>query len=50
MPELPEVESVVRYLRPYVTGKSISKLLHHNEFSNVFSSHSPEDISQIVSG
>lgn len=50
MPELPEVESVVRYLRPYVTGKSISKLLHHNEYSNVFSSHSPEDISQIVSG
>ena len=50
MPELPEVETVVRYLQPHLTGKTTSKLLHHNDYSNVFSSHSPEDISRLVQG
>ncbi len=48
MPELPEVEAVVLYLQPYINGKTISKLSHHNEYSNVFSSHSPEEISRLV--
>ncbi|SVA99777.1 uncharacterized protein METZ01_LOCUS152631, partial [marine metagenome] len=29
MPELPEVETVVRYLQPHLTEKTISNLLHH---------------------
>ena len=50
MPELPEVETVVRYLQPHLTEKTISNLLHHNDYLNVFSSHSPNDISRLVQG
>ena len=50
MPELPEVETVVRYLKHQITGKTVSKLLHKNSYSKVFSSHSPENIFQFVKG
>jgi formamidopyrimidine-DNA glycosylase len=50
MPELPEVETVIRYLQPYLASKTILKLLHHNDYSNVFSSHSPKEISRSVQG
>ena len=48
MPELPEVETVVQYLHPHIAGKTVSKILHKNKYSKVFSIYSPEEMNYFV--
>ncbi|NOZ03997.1 MAG: DNA-formamidopyrimidine glycosylase [FCB group bacterium] len=50
MPELPEVETVVRSIRPHLVGKTISRVSVCNGFSKVFATHSPEIFNRQVAG
>ncbi len=50
MPELPEVETVVRYLRPVLTGKTIASLTAENGYEKVFYPQSQQEICSVVRG
>lgn len=50
MPELPEVETVVRNIKPNILGKTITSILPQNEYNKVFATHNPEQFSNNVSG
>jgi formamidopyrimidine-DNA glycosylase len=50
MPELPEVETVVRYIAPYLEGKSINRVSHLNNYQKVLATHSPVIFNKLVSG
>lgn len=50
MPELPEVETVVRYLRPLLTGKIVRQFQVLNGWSKVVQGSSPETFARHVVG
>ena len=48
MPELPEVETVVRYIRPKIVNKIISGVLPQNNYVKVFATHITEQFNALV--
>ncbi len=48
MPELPEVETVVRSLRPIIIGKTILSLIEQNDYARVFAPQTPAIIQSRV--
>lgn len=50
MPELPEVETVVRYIRPKIRGKTIQKVVPQNNYDKVFATHTTEQINALTVG
>jgi formamidopyrimidine-DNA glycosylase len=50
VPELPEVETVVRYLRPWLVGKTIQHFQVLNGWSKVIQGDSPETFTRNVVG
>ena len=47
MPELPEVQSVVNYIRPKLLHQTIESIESLNNFEKVFDTHSSTKINQI---
>ena len=43
MPELPEVETVVRYIQPKVVNKTINAVVPQNDYKKVLATHSTKD-------
>lgn len=41
MPELPEVETVVQYIKPFVEGKIIQQIYPQNNYDKVLETHTP---------
>ncbi len=50
MPELPEVETVVRFIRPHIVGKTIALVASQNNYDKVFATHTTEQINARISG
>lgn len=50
MPELPEVETVVRFLRPFLLHKTIRRVLPAPDFAKVLDTHSPPQFNWLVAG
>ena len=50
MPELPEVETVVRYIRPNIVGKVIQSIIPQNSYNKVLATHSPQQFNKLVLG
>ena len=50
MPELPEVQSVANYIKPFLLNQTISKIEPLNNFNRVFETHSSDEIIQLVKG
>jgi len=50
MPELPEVETVVRYIRPNIIGKTIHNVIPQNNYDKVFVTHIPRQFNELVAG
>jgi formamidopyrimidine-DNA glycosylase len=50
MPELPEVETVVRFLRPFVVGKIVAGVEPAAGFEKVLATHAPVDFGRLVTG
>jgi len=50
MPELPEVETVVRYIRPNIVGKTIHNVITQNNYDKVFVTHTPRQFNELVAG
>ncbi|MFC1784233.1 DNA-formamidopyrimidine glycosylase [Candidatus Neomarinimicrobiota bacterium] len=50
MPELPEVETVVRYIRPNIVGKTIHNVIPQNNYDKVFVTHTPRQFNELVAG
>lgn len=50
MPELPEVETVVRYIRPKIVGKTIQNVVSQNNYDKVFETHSIKQINTLIAG
>jgi len=48
MPELPEVETVVRFIKPNIVGKTIASIESQNEYDKVFATHDPAQFSKNV--
>ena len=48
MPELPEVETVVRYLRPNIIGKIIDSILPQNNYAKVLATHTIKQLNKLV--
>ena len=42
MPELPEVETVVNFIKPSIVGKTISSVESQNNYDKVFATHNPQ--------
>ena len=42
MPELPEVETVVRYIRPNIVGNIIKEVAPQNDYAKVLATHLPQ--------
>ena len=49
MPELPEVQSVVNHFRPFLLNQSINSIEHLNDYTNVFETHTPNELNKHVS-
>ena len=49
MPELPEVETVVRFIRPTIVGKTIKDVIPQNNYNKVLATHSPKQFNNFVS-
>ena len=50
MPELPEVQSVANYIKPFLLNQTISMIESLNNFNRVFETHSSDEIIQLVKG
>ena len=50
MPELPEVETVVRFIRPHLVGKTIQEVLPQNNYNKVLATHAPGRFNKSVAG
>lgn len=50
MPELPEVETVVRFLRPHLVGKTIQKIIPQNNYEKVLATHTTFQFNKLVKG
>ena len=50
MPELPEVQSVVNYLRPIIINQTIASVIHLNDYTKVFETHSTEQLNKQLAG
>lgn len=50
MPELPEVETVVRYVRPKIVGKTIQKVVPQNNYDKVFATHTVRQFNKLLTG
>ncbi len=50
MPELPEVETVVRYIRPNIIGNIIREVAPQNNYDKVLETHSPSQFNKLVAG
>ncbi len=50
MPELPEVETVVRFIRPRIVGKTIQNILPQNNYEKVLATHTAPQFNNIVTG
>ena len=49
MPELPEVQSVVNYFKPFLLNQSIEKIEHLNDYTRVFETHTPNELNKHLS-
>ena len=50
MPELPEVQSVANYIKPFLLNQTITTIEPLNNFNRVFETHSSNEIIQLVKG
>jgi formamidopyrimidine-DNA glycosylase len=50
MPELPEVETVVRSLKPWITGKTIQSIKIKPGVKSTVQSHSPKTLERLLTG
>ena len=50
MPELPEVETVVRFIRPHLVGKTIQNVVPQNNYNKVFATHTTEQLNRLITG
>ncbi len=50
MPELPEVETVVRFIRPKIIGKTIKTVAPQNNYDKVFATHTTKQINSLIAG
>ncbi len=50
MPELPEVETFVRYLRPNIVGKTIQRITPQNNYDKVLTTHTTRQFNKLVKG
>ncbi len=48
MPELPEVETVVRYINPNIVGKIIESVKPQNNYDKVLATHDPKQFNELV--
>ena len=48
MPELPEVETVVRYISPNIVGKTIQNVLPQNNYDKVLATHRPKQFNELI--
>lgn len=48
MPELPEVETVVRFIRPNIVGKTIQNIVPQNNYDKVLATHTTEQINALI--
>jgi len=48
MPELPEVETVVRYINPNIVGKIIESVKPQNNYAKVLATHGPKQFNELV--
>jgi len=48
MPELPEVETVVRFIKPKTVGKQIDSVHPQNNYSKVLATHSAKKFNELV--
>ena len=48
MPELPEVETVVRYIRPNIVGNIIKEVVPQNGYDRVLATHKPNQFNELV--
>ena len=46
MPELPEVETVVKTIKPNIVGKTIYTIIPQNNYNKVFETHSPKQFTK----
>ena len=49
MPELPEVQTVTDFIRPYLINHKILSIQHLNNFTAVFATHTQSSLNRIVS-
>ena len=50
MPELPEVQSVANYIKPFLLHQTITTIKPLNNFTKVFDTHSYDKINELVEG
>ncbi|MBU0529537.1 DNA-formamidopyrimidine glycosylase [bacterium] len=50
MPELPEVETVVRFIRPKIVGKTIQNIIPQNNYDKVLATHTSQQFNELVAG
>ncbi len=50
MPELPEVETVVRFIRPVIVGKIINNVQPQNEYTKVLATHNVQRFNHFIEG
>ena len=50
MPELPEVETVVRFIRRKIVGKTIQKIIPQNNYDKVLATHTARQFNKLVKG
>lgn len=50
MPELPEVETVVKTIKPDIVGKTIYAVIPQNDYNKVLDTHNPKQFTKNVTG
>ena len=50
MPELPEVETVVRSIRPLVAEKTIKAVETAADYPKVLATHAPDEFNRLIAG
>ena len=48
MPELPEVETVVSFIKPNIVGKTITSIKSQNDYDRVFATHNPQQFADKI--
>jgi len=48
MPELPEVETVVRYIRPNIVGNIIKGVAPQNDYDKVLATHTTQQFNKLA--